>query len=102
MVPGAVLPKVRMPVIMGSMAGNQQFGPHPGSTVPSHIIKRKVVDGARINQRSHMQKMGAGGNCSLELKKVPRGLNDISHLNNHFVKFGKIVNIQVIFKNTLV
>lgn len=38
-----------------------------------------------------------GGNCSLELKKIPSGLNDIMHLNNHFSKFGKIVNIQVIF-----
>ncbi|XP_050499905.1 RNA-binding protein 26 isoform X2 [Diabrotica virgifera virgifera] len=34
-------------------------------------------------------------NCSLELKKVPQGLNSITHLNNHFGKFGKIVNIQV-------
>ncbi|XP_044739465.1 RNA-binding protein 26 [Chrysoperla carnea] len=34
-------------------------------------------------------------NCSLELKKVPRELNNITHLNNHFSKFGKIVNIQV-------
>lgn len=37
-------------------------------------------------------------NCSLELKKVPRGLNNITHLNNHFAKFGKIVNIQVSFE----
>lgn len=36
-------------------------------------------------------------NCSLELKKVPRELNNITHLNNHFSKFGKIVNIQVSF-----
>ena len=34
-------------------------------------------------------------NCSLEVKKIPRGLNDISHLHNHFKKFGKILNIQV-------
>lgn len=32
---------------------------------------------------------------ALELKKVPRGLNTIEHLNNHFSRFGKIVNIQV-------
>lgn len=37
------------------------------------------------------------GNCSLELKKVPRSLNNITQLNNHFSKFGKIVNIQVNF-----
>ncbi|XP_012288522.1 RNA-binding protein 26 isoform X2 [Orussus abietinus] len=36
-------------------------------------------------------------NCSLELKKVPRSLNNITQLNNHFSKFGKIVNIQVNF-----
>ncbi|XP_049883716.1 zinc finger protein swm isoform X3 [Pectinophora gossypiella] len=40
----------------------------------------------------------AAGNCSLEVKKVPRGLNDITHLNNHFSKFGKIVNIQVCYE----
>nr|XP_008195644.1 PREDICTED: LOW QUALITY PROTEIN: RNA-binding protein 26 [Tribolium castaneum] len=34
-------------------------------------------------------------NCSLELKKIPQGLNTITHLNNHFSKFGKPVNIQV-------
>lgn len=34
-------------------------------------------------------------NCSLELRKIPRGLNAIAHLNNHFSKFGKIVNIQI-------
>ncbi|XP_043289174.1 RNA-binding protein 26 isoform X2 [Venturia canescens] len=36
-------------------------------------------------------------NCSLELKKVPRSMNNITQLNNHFSKFGKIVNIQVNF-----
>lgn len=34
-------------------------------------------------------------NCTLELKKIPPGLNTISHLNDHFAKFGTIVNIQV-------
>ena len=36
-------------------------------------------------------------NCCLEVKKIPRGLNNISVLNNHFSKFGKIVNLQVNF-----
>ncbi|XP_026331398.1 zinc finger protein swm-like, partial [Hyposmocoma kahamanoa] len=40
----------------------------------------------------------SAANCSLEVKKVPRGLNDITHLNNHFSKFGKIVNIQVCYE----
>ncbi|XP_066904671.1 RNA-binding protein 26 isoform X5 [Halyomorpha halys] len=39
-----------------------------------------------------------GGNTSLQLKKVPLGVNTITLLNNHFSKFGKIVNIQVGFE----
>ena len=35
------------------------------------------------------------GNCTLELKKVPREYNNIAKLNEHFSKFGDIVNIQV-------
>ncbi|XP_047542538.1 RNA-binding protein 26 isoform X1 [Vanessa atalanta] len=37
-------------------------------------------------------------NCSLEVKKVPPGLNEIKHLDSHFSKFGKIVNIQVCYE----
>ncbi|XP_037087555.1 zinc finger protein swm-like [Pollicipes pollicipes] len=51
-----------------------------------------------------MGRLGGGGrprfdptNSSLELRKVPAGLNQIIHLNNHFAKFGKITNIQVSF-----
>ncbi|KAL4711307.1 hypothetical protein ACJJTC_019148, partial [Scirpophaga incertulas] len=40
----------------------------------------------------------ASGNCTLQVKKVPPGMNDITHLNNHFSKFGKIVNIQVCYE----
>lgn len=43
-------------------------------------------------------RVGLQSNCSLELRKVPRGLNSIAHLNNHFCKFGKIVNIQVTYE----
>lgn len=33
--------------------------------------------------------------CTLELRKIPPGLNTIAHLNDHFSKFGTVVNIQV-------
>ncbi|XP_046384373.1 RNA-binding protein 26 [Ischnura elegans] len=56
--------------------------------------KRKAgFDYSRLGPRKNNP-----NNCSLELKKVPRGLNNIAHLNNHFAKFGKIVNIQVSFE----
>lgn len=52
--------------------------------------KKTAFDFNRLGPRSKNSH-----NSSLELKKVPRGLNTIEHLNNHFAKFGKIVNIQV-------
>ena len=51
------------------------------------------------NQQQQQQRRPAFDptNCCLEVKKIPRGLNNISVLNNHFSKFGKIVNLQVSF-----
>jgi len=34
-------------------------------------------------------------NDTLEIKKIPRELNNITKLNEHFQKFGNIINIQV-------
>ncbi|XP_046683230.1 RNA-binding protein 26 isoform X2 [Homalodisca vitripennis] len=52
-----------------------------------------------LKQRFDYSRLGnRRGNCSLQLKKIPQGLNNIAHLHNHFVKFGKIVNIQVSFE----
>lgn len=55
-----------------------------------NMYKKKAFDFNRLGPRSKNPQ-----NCSLELKKVPQGMNSITHLNNHFSKFGKIVNIQV-------
>lgn len=33
--------------------------------------------------------------CWLVLRKVPPKLNTIGHLNNHFIKYGKVTNIMV-------
>ena len=60
-------------------------------------------DGASAAKKGHFDfsRLGAKRydptNCCLEVKKIPRGLNNISVLNNHFSKFGKIVNLQVSF-----
>ncbi|KAB7497372.1 RNA-binding protein 26 [Armadillidium nasatum] len=43
----------------------------------------------------HTKYANSTENCTLELRKIPSGLNTISHLNQHFVKFGSITNIQV-------
>lgn len=36
-------------------------------------------------------------NTKLEVRRIPRDLNNITKLNEHFSKFGTIVNIQVVF-----
>ncbi|XP_017859049.1 PREDICTED: RNA-binding protein 27 [Drosophila arizonae] len=62
--------------------------------VPSKMRKLPINSrlGPRVNPNMQQH------NSSLELRKVPRGLNTIAHLNNHFAKFGKIVNIQVSYE----
>uniref|UniRef100_A0A1L8DFL6 Putative rna-binding protein 27 isoform x2 n=1 Tax=Nyssomyia neivai TaxID=330878 RepID=A0A1L8DFL6_9DIPT len=71
----------------------RRFEPEDTVAIAEGPAKRKPI-GSRLGPR-----MGGGAgpktNCSLEIRKVPRGLNSITHLNNHFSKFGKIVNIQI-------
>ncbi|XP_039630712.1 RNA-binding protein 27 isoform X2 [Polypterus senegalus] len=43
------------------------------------------------------QKKNHYANTRLEVRKIPRDLNNIAKLNEHFSKFGTIVNIQVVF-----
>lgn len=73
-------------------ANAQEHNPHP----PPNPLKRKqAFDFNRLGPKQRA--IHNPTNCSLELKKVPRSLNNITQLNNHFSKFGKIVNIQVNF-----
>lgn len=80
---------ISVPVIPHSNSGDII---HP----QTNSLKRKqTFDINRLGPKQRVIHNPA--NCSLELKKVPRSLNNITQLNNHFSKFGKIVNIQVNF-----
>lgn len=68
-------------------SGNNAIGDH------EIAFKKKSFDYNRLGPRSKNP-----ANCSLELKKIPQGLNSITHLNNHFSKFGKPINIQVSYE----
>ncbi|KAL1500976.1 hypothetical protein ABEB36_006386 [Hypothenemus hampei] len=81
--PGAAPPPIYGPG--GIPAAHQGL---EGSSMRQGMYKKKF-DFTRLGPRKNT------ANCSLELKKIPVGLNTITHLNNHFSKFGKIVNIQV-------
>uniref|UniRef100_A0A6B2EFQ0 Putative rna-binding protein 26-like isoform x4 n=1 Tax=Phlebotomus kandelakii TaxID=1109342 RepID=A0A6B2EFQ0_9DIPT len=76
----------------------RRFEPEDTVAIAEGPAKRKPI-GSRLGPRMSGMAGGGGGgpktNCSLEIRKVPRGLNSIAHLNNHFSKFGKIVNIQI-------
>jgi len=50
----------------------------------------------RTNSPGFPKKVQFGNeNTKLELRKVPPELNNISKLNEHFSKFGNLVNLQV-------
>lgn len=50
----------------------------------------------RTNSPGFQKKVQFGNeNTKLELRKVPPELNNISKLNEHFSKFGNLVNLQV-------
>lgn len=63
----------------------------------SPLKRRHGFDYGRLGPAGTRMKHNQG-NCSLDVKKIPRTMNNITHLNNHFTKFGKIVNIQVQFE----
>lgn len=76
-----------------SMQIKRRFEPEDTVAIADGPTKRKLPINSRLGPRINAQQ-----NCSLELRKVPRGLNSIAHLNNHFSKFGKIVNIQISYE----
>ncbi|XP_030748092.1 RNA-binding protein 26 [Sitophilus oryzae] len=90
---------------------NASYG-HPGAAPPQNYgpggipVTHPGLEGATLHPGMYKKKFDFNrlgprknpSNCSLELKKVPVGINSITHLNNHFAKFGKIVNIQVQFE----
>ncbi|XP_066144264.1 zinc finger protein swm [Euwallacea fornicatus] len=108
---------IPVPVVMDSTKppgmlppGGYPSGPPPQSYGPggipmshsgmegSHMhtgMYKKKFDFNRLGPRKNMS------NCSLELKKVPIPLNTITNLNNHFSKFGRIVNIQVNYEGDI-
>lgn len=51
--------------------------------------------GAKPSHHHHHHPHRNYTNCSLEVRKIPREQNSIMDLNSHFLRFGKIINIQI-------
>lgn len=92
---------ISVPVVEANLGGDisasqkRRYEPEDTVAVAEGATKRKVPINSRLGPPN---RVALQNNCSLELRKVPRGLNSIAHLNNHFCKFGKIVNIQVSYE----
>ncbi|XP_053154466.1 RNA-binding protein 27 isoform X2 [Hemicordylus capensis] len=71
------------------------------NTVEGPSAKKPWI-GKQANNNQNKQgflKKNQYNNTKLEVRKIPPELNNITQLNEHFSKFGTIVNIQVAFRN---
>ncbi|XP_018547845.1 RNA-binding protein 27 isoform X2 [Lates calcarifer] len=69
------------------------------STAEGPVAKKPWMEKPNFNNqhKSSFPKRNHYVNTKLEVRKIPRELNNITKLNEHFSKFGTIVNIQVVF-----
>ncbi|TNN40307.1 RNA-binding protein 27 [Liparis tanakae] len=79
-------------------ARKRSLGPAAGE---APALKKPWMDKPSFNpnnqHKSAFPKRYHYVNTKLEVRKIPRDLNNITKLNEHFSKFGTIVNIQVVF-----
>ncbi|CAG2103725.1 unnamed protein product [Medioppia subpectinata] len=100
--PGRPRELIGVPTIDNNVRHNQ---PLSNRTV---IEPNIPMGGMRGGMRGGYKHMGRGGyrnvrrvtndnsdKTCLEVRKIPHNMNSISHLNQHFSKFGTIVNLQV-------
>uniref|UniRef100_A0A8C9S1L7 RNA binding motif protein 27 n=1 Tax=Scleropages formosus TaxID=113540 RepID=A0A8C9S1L7_SCLFO len=79
--------------------GEQESGKRPAGTTEGPPMKKPWMEKQNFNNQHKpgFQKKNHYANTKLEVRRIPRELNNITKLNEHFSKFGTIVNIQVVF-----
>uniref|UniRef100_A0AAZ3NMH5 RNA binding motif protein 26 n=1 Tax=Oncorhynchus tshawytscha TaxID=74940 RepID=A0AAZ3NMH5_ONCTS len=97
----------RMRIVLDSATRKRSAVSHHGAMLP----KKPWADKPNFNQQNlqggfhnknpqnQNQKAPFGSNTKLSVLQIPQGLNNISKLNQHFSKFGTIVNLQVTYGN---
>uniref|UniRef100_A0A8K9Y2R0 RNA binding motif protein 26 n=1 Tax=Oncorhynchus mykiss TaxID=8022 RepID=A0A8K9Y2R0_ONCMY len=97
----------RMRIVLDSASRKRSAVSHHGAMLP----KKPWSDKPNFNQQNlqggfhnknpqnQNQKAPFGSNTKLSVLQIPQGLNNISKLNQHFSKFGTIVNLQVTYGN---
>uniref|UniRef100_A0AAZ3S7C2 RNA binding motif protein 26 n=1 Tax=Oncorhynchus tshawytscha TaxID=74940 RepID=A0AAZ3S7C2_ONCTS len=79
----------RMRIVLDSASRKRSAVSHHGAMLPKKPW----------NPQNQNQKAPFGSNTKLSVLQIPQGLNNISKLNQHFSKFGTIVNLQVTYGN---
>uniref|UniRef100_A0A4W5L197 RRM domain-containing protein n=1 Tax=Hucho hucho TaxID=62062 RepID=A0A4W5L197_9TELE len=78
----------------GAMLPNKPWSDKP------NFNQQNLQGGFHNNNPQHQnQKAPLGSNTKLAVRQIPQGLNNISKLNEHFSRFGTIVNLQVTYGN---
>ncbi|KAM9408799.1 RNA-binding protein 26 [Pholidichthys leucotaenia] len=82
-------------IVMESEPRKRPPLPHDGGPPP----KKPWFDKLNFNKPNHQGYQKRATNTKLLVRQIPIELNNISKLNEHFSKFGTIVNLQVAYQN---
>ena len=66
-----------------------------GNYPPAKRFDYNRLGGGRGRGRGGAHGGRHGGASKVLVKNIPTGLNTIAHINNHFARFGTLVNVQV-------
>ncbi|XP_061671093.1 RNA-binding protein 26 isoform X2 [Syngnathoides biaculeatus] len=93
------VPNSSMRIVMDSGLRKRPAGSHDGGI----LHKKPWFDRPNYNKPNHLGYIRRGPfnspNTKLLVRQIPSDLNNISKLNDHFSKFGTIVNLQVAYQN---
>ncbi|CAF99779.1 unnamed protein product, partial [Tetraodon nigroviridis] len=95
--PRGKIPNNNMRIVMEADSRNRLL-PHDRG-IP---IKKPRFDKPNFNKLNHQgyhKRVPFSQNSKLLVRQIPPALNNISKLNEHFSKFGTIVNLQVAYQN---
>uniref|UniRef100_A0ACB8FK87 RNA-binding protein 26 n=1 Tax=Sphaerodactylus townsendi TaxID=933632 RepID=A0ACB8FK87_9SAUR len=89
--------KNSMRIVVDSESRKRTIGAADGVPAKKNWFDKQNFN--RTNSPAFQKKVQFGNeNTKLELRKVPPELNNISKLNEHFSKFGNLVNLQVAYQ----
>ncbi|XP_078247524.1 RNA-binding protein 26 isoform X2 [Pogona vitticeps] len=89
--------KSSMRIVVDSESRKRTIGSSDGIQAKKNWFDKQNF--SRTNSPAFQKKVQFGNeNTKLELRKVPPELNNISKLNEHFSKFGNLVNLQVAYQ----